>query len=150
VPEPRVYSNLPLLIIALLTVARLTAAEASPIGLWRTVDDKTQEPRGLVRIFEKDGALFGAIEKSFDPKEAGERCSKCEGDRKDKPVIGMIILRGMKKRGPGYGDGDILDPDTGTVYRCRMSIEDGGKRLIVRGFIGIALLGRSQTWWREE
>ncbi|MDP9171273.1 MAG: DUF2147 domain-containing protein [Acidobacteriota bacterium] len=137
-------------IIPLLIAARLLAADASPVGLWKTVDDKTHKTRGLVRVFEKDGALFGRIESDFDTKEAAEVCTKCDGDRKDKPVVGLTIMRGMKKRDSDYGGGDILDPETGTVYRCKMTLEDGGKRLVVRGFIGISLLGRSQTWFRQE
>lgn len=138
------------LIITLLFVSRLIGAESSPAGLWKTVDDKTHKTRGLVRIYEKDGAFFGRIENTFDAKEAAERCIKCEGDRRDQPIIGLLILRDMKKRGSDYGGGDILDPDSGVVYRCKMALEDGGLRLVLRGYIGISLLGRSQTWFREK
>jgi uncharacterized protein (DUF2147 family) len=130
--------------------APVPAENLSPSGLWRTIDDKTHKTRGLVRIFEKDGALFGRIEASFDPKEAKEVCGKCEGDRKNKPVIGLVVMRDMKKRGSEYSGGDILDPDTGSLYRCRMTLEDGGQKLTVRGYLGVALLGRSQTWIRQE
>jgi uncharacterized protein (DUF2147 family) len=135
---------------ALLLAAPIPAQDPSPAGLWRTIDDKTHKTRGLIRIFEKDGAIFGKIEASFDPVEAKEVCNKCDGDRKGKPVIGLVIMRDMKKRGPEYGGGDILDPDTGSIYRCRMTLEDGGRKLTVRGYLGVALLGRSQTWIREE
>ncbi|MEP6715311.1 MAG: DUF2147 domain-containing protein [Terriglobia bacterium] len=138
------------LIIALFMFGRAFGGQISPAGLWKTVDDKTHKTRGLVRIFEKDGAFFGRIEKTFDAKEATERCIKCEGERHDQPIVGLTILRDMKKRESDYGGGDILDPETGTVYRCKMTLDDGGRRLVVRGFIGISLLGRSQTWTREE
>ena len=118
--------------------------------MWRTIDDKTHKTRGLVRLFEKDGAIYGKIEASFDPKEAREVCEKCDGDRRNKPVIGLVFLRDMKKRGAEYSGGDILDPDTGWIYRCKMSLEEGGRKLNVRGYLGLALVGRTQTWIREE
>jgi uncharacterized protein (DUF2147 family) len=129
----------------------LSAADPSPVGLWRTIDDKTQKTRGLVRVYEHEGAIFGKIEQSFDPKEANDICDKCGGDRHNKPVIGMVFLRNMKKRtATEYTGGDILDPDSGRIYRCKIDIEDGGKKLVVRGFLGISIAGRSQTWLRQE
>src|SRR5262245_54445887 len=125
------------------------AAEPTPAGLWRTVDDKTGKPRGIVRIYEQDGAFFGRIESSFDPAEANERCDKCTDERKDKPVIGMVILRRLKRNGSEYSGGDILDPDTGAVYRCKFRMVEEGRKLLVRGYTGISLLGRSQVWTRE-
>ena len=135
---------------ALLGNLSLGAENLSPTGLWRTIDDKTHKPRGLVRIFEQDGAIFGRIEASFDPVEAKQVCQKCEGDRKNKPVIGLLILRNMKKRGSDYAGGDILDPDTGWIYKCKMSLDEDGRKLTVRGYVGMALIGRSQTWIRQE
>lgn len=126
------------------------AAEISPVGLWKTVDDKTHKPRGLVRLYEQNGAFFGKIEASFDPAEAGEKCGKCSGDRHDHPIIGLVFLRNMKGRNGEYSGGDILDPETGWTYRCKMNLEDNGKKLVVRGFLGFSLIGRSQTWYREQ
>jgi len=127
-----------------------SAQNLSPTGLWKTVDDKTHKTRGTIRLFEKDGAIFGRIESSLDPKEAFDVCDKCDGDRKNKPIIGLLVLRDMKRKGAEYVGGDILDPDSGWIYRCKMTMEDGGKKLIVRGFLGLSLLGRSQTWVRLE
>ncbi len=127
----------------------LLGGEVSPAGLWKTIDDKTGRARGFVRIYEQNGELFGKIESSLLPEEAREVCSKCSGERKNKPVIGMVILTGMKKEGQEYKGGEILDPDTGWVYRCKMRLEEGGKKLILRGYLGVSLLGRSQTWVRE-
>jgi len=137
----------PLLAVLCLPVA---AAGQSPAGLWKTIDDKTGKPRGLVRIYEQNGQFFGRIQASFDPKETAERCDKCTDDRKDQPVIGMVILRRLKKSGAEYDGGDILDPDTGTIYRCKLRLEDQGRKLLLRGYLGISLLGRSQTWLRQE
>ena len=133
----------------LLTIC-LCAADSSLAGRWRTLDDKTQKARGVVLLYEQGGAIFGKIESSFDPKEAGEICSKCDGDRRGKPVIGLVFLRNMKKHGAAeYAGGDILDPDSGWLYRCKITVEDGGRKLVVRGFLGVSLIGRSQVWLRE-
>ncbi|HVW85706.1 MAG TPA: DUF2147 domain-containing protein [Bryobacteraceae bacterium] len=125
------------------------AAGPSPVGLWKTVDDKTHKARGVIRLYEQNGEIFGRIETSFDPKEAADICDLCEGERKNKPIIGLVVLRHMKNDGGVWDGGDILDPETGSVYRCRMKLEDNGTRLVVRGFVGVSLFGRSQTWFRE-
>lgn len=122
----------------------------SPVGMWKTIDDKTHKPRGLVRIYEQDGALYGRIEGGFDPAESKQLCDKCSGELRHKPLLGLVILRGMKKHGDEYSGGEILDPDTGSFYRCRITMEDHGSRLVVRGYIGLPIAGRSQTWLRAE
>lgn len=126
------------------------ASEPTPAGLWQTIDDKTGKPRGFVRVYEENGEIFGKIEGSVDPEEAKERCDKCSGDRKDQPVIGLVILRRMKKTGVEYTGGDILDPDTGAVYRCKIRLAEDGRKLVVRGYLGAALFGRSQIWLRAD
>lgn len=125
------------------------AEDLTPVGLWKTIDDKTGKPKGLVRIYEEKGRLFGKIERSLDPQHAKEKCDKCSGDRKDHPILGLVVLRDMQKRGDEYSGGDILDPDNGSVYRCKFKLIERGKKLELRGFIGFALLGRNQVWIRE-
>ena len=73
--------------------------DATPVGVWKTIDDITHKPRGLIRVYEQNGEIFGKIEASFDPKEAAEVCHKCGGERKGLPVLGLVIMRHMKKRG---------------------------------------------------
>ena len=125
------------------------AADTTPAGLWTAVDDDTGKPSALVRIYETDGALFGRIEKVLLPGKS-DRCTACTDERKDQLVQGMMIIRNLKKT-PGadneWSGGDILDPDNGTIYRSRMQLTGGGT-LEVRGFIGISLFGRTQTWQR--
>jgi uncharacterized protein (DUF2147 family) len=123
------------------------AAADSPIGLWKTVDDKTGEPRAIVRIYEQDGRLFGKIESSFKPDAEHRVCEVCSDERKNQPILGLVIIRNMKHTDDEYSGGDILDPDTGSVYHCKMHVE-GGTHLVVRGYIGFSLLGRNQTWQR--
>ena len=129
----------------------LHADEPSPAGLWRTIDDSTGETKGLVRIREVGGHLEGKIEKIF-PKPGDDpapRCDKCYGTRKNQPVLGMTILSGLAKQGDDYEGGEILDPENGKVYRAKLKLIDGGRKLDVRGFIGVSLFGRSQIWLRE-
>jgi uncharacterized protein (DUF2147 family) len=122
----------------------------SPIGVWKTVDDKTGMPRALVRIYVQDGKYFGKIEQSFRPGAESRVCSKCTDERKDQPIIGLLIIRNVILREGEFSGGDILDPDNGSVYRCKFHLENGGGVLVVRGFIGFSLLGRSQTWQRQS
>lgn len=121
----------------------------SPVGLWRTVDDRTGKARSVVRIYEEGGRLHGRIERGFDPKEQDRVCDKCEDERRGKPLRHMVILRNLKAEGGEFVDGDILDPDNGTVYRCKMRLDESGRKLVVRGFVGVSLFGRSQVWERE-
>ena len=142
--------------IAILSVviwSAASASELSPVGLWKTIDDNTGKPRGLVRIMEVNGEYQGKVEKIFTaPGEDPEpKCEKCDGARHNQPVIGMTILWGLKKQGDEYEGGAILDPESGKIYRARMKLEGGeGEKLSVRGFIGFALLGRTQNWVRDE
>jgi uncharacterized protein (DUF2147 family) len=121
----------------------------SPVGLWKTVDDDTKQAKALIRVSERDGLISGRIEKVLTDK-ADARCELCTDERKDKPVQGMTIITGMKRDGEHWSGGQILDPNNGKVYRSQMKLIDGGKRLEVRGYIGTPLLGRTQTWHREE
>jgi uncharacterized protein (DUF2147 family) len=141
--------------LAAALLAGATAAFAqsdSPIGMWQTIDDHTHQPKAIVQITQDDnGTLSGKVIKGLNPNEpSGRRCTACTDERKDQPIIGMTIINDMKKDGDGWDGGQILDPDNGKVYRCKMHTEDGGQKLIVRGYLGISLLGRSQTWIRAQ
>ena len=144
--------SLTLMALALLSSGACAADFSSPVGLWKTIDDKTGKPGGLVRIFLADGQYQGRIEKIFpEPGEDPDpKCDKCDGPRRNQPVIGMTFMWGITKQGDDYQGGEILDPKTGKIYRAKMNLADGGKKLNVRGFIGFSLLGRTQVWDREE
>ena len=122
------------------------------VGLWQTVSDRTGQPDGLVRIVEVNGEYMGTVVAVFSPPapDAYPLCELCQGELKDKPVVGMIILHGVRQSADGYSAGEILDPDEGRVYKCRIALLEDGSKLEVRGYIGIPLLGRSQTWVRKE
>jgi uncharacterized protein (DUF2147 family) len=141
-----------LLFLALLLSGANSADLSSPVGLWKTIDDNTGKPGGIIRIALIDGQYQAKIEKIFiDPGEdPNPKCVRCEGPRQNQPVIGMTFMWGITKQGDEYQGGEILDPKTGKTYRARLKLEDGGRKLNVRGFIGFSLLGRSQVWYREE
>jgi uncharacterized protein (DUF2147 family) len=138
----------------ILTVASASAlAQATPVGVWKTIDDKTKTERAQIRITEAGGVYSGKIEKllAADAKP-DSLCDKCSDDRKDKPIVGMEIIRGVK-RGDGdnlWDGGTILDAAEGKVYKVRLQTADGGKKLEVRGYVGMPMLGRTQTWIRME
>ena len=137
---------------ATLAISPAFADTTSPTGLWKNIDDETGKPKALIRITDNNGVLTGQIEKLF--RDANEdqnpKCDKCEGARKDQPIIGITILSNLKKDGDEYNGGEILDPNNGKVYKSKLHLTDGGKKLSVRGYIGVPMLGRSQTWVRQD
>ena len=141
--------------LALALASGLAAAQASsPAGLWKTVDDNTKKEKSLVRIVESGGVYTGKVEKVIDPDSPKDAtCKDCTDERKDQPVLGMTIIRNMKQ---SYVDktvfegGDVLDPNNGKVYKAKLKLIDNGGKLEVRGYIGLPVLGRTQTWQRVE
>jgi uncharacterized protein (DUF2147 family) len=133
-------------------VANLAMAQANPAGLWKTIDDETKVEKSLVRVSDTAGVYSAVIEKLLDPAKADAKCDKCSDERKDKPVMGMTILRNVKQSSDAevWDGGDILDPNNGKVYKVRLKPVDGGKKMEVRGYIGMPMLGRTQTWIRVE
>jgi uncharacterized protein (DUF2147 family) len=127
------------------------AQQQVPAGLWQAIDDKTQQPTGWFLISDHNGVYDGIIAKMFmkpgeDPNEV---CSGCKDDRKDHPWLGLEIIRGMKPEGEAkFGGGTILDPRDGKIYKATMKVTPDGQTLVVRGYIGIELLGQNQYWTR--
>jgi uncharacterized protein (DUF2147 family) len=138
----------------LLALAAFAAqAQTSPVGLWKTTDDETGKEKSLVRLTDTGGVLSGKIEKLLDPTRQDAKCDKCSDERKDQPVLGMTIIKGVKQNADNperWDGGEILDPNNGKTYKVRMTPADGGKKLDVRGYIGAPLLGRTQSWTRVE
>ena len=133
--------------------AQLAHAQATPVGLWKTIDDETKQEKSYVRISESGGAVNGKIEKLLDPAKQDAVCDKCSDERRDKPVLGMTIIKNVKRDATDatrWDGGEILDPNNGKTYKVRMKPTDGGKKLDVRGYIGTPMLGRTQTWIRVE
>ena len=132
------------------TGGSLRADEPSAIGLWEQVDEKTRKPESWFKITERNGVYEGSIVKIFHRPGDDENwvCDKCEGAEKGAPVLGLKLIKGMRRNGMGYENGTIMDPRDGTVYRALMNVSPDGQKLEVRGYLGISLFGRSQTWNR--
>ena len=149
------YGNFKRILLAsalLASAATSMAQAASPTGLWQTIDDKTGQPKALVQIVQDgDGTLTGKILTGLGSNDdPNRRCTACTDSRKDQLMKGMTIIDGMKPDGDTWDGGQILDPENGKVYNCKMHLDEGGQKLVVRGYIGISLLGRSQTWIRQQ
>jgi uncharacterized protein (DUF2147 family) len=146
-PVARTLITQAAIVFAALAPAAWAQAPASPVGLWRNVDDKTGEAKAEIRIAEQGGVLVGRIERSLKAG-AGTTCDACTDDRKDKPIAGLEIIRGAKKgEGDSWEGGRILDPENGKEYRLSMTPE-GSTKLRVRGYIGPFF--RTQTWTRVQ
>ena len=131
--------------------AALAHAQATPAGLWKTIDDETNSEKSLVRISEAGGVFTGKIEKLLDPSKQDDVCEKCTDERKGKPILGMTIVRNARQDSDDrslWTGGDITDPNNGKTYKLRLKPVDGGKTLEVRGYIGPFY--RNQTWVRAE
>lgn len=137
-----------ILLFALLLTTTLLKAQ-SCVGTWITIDDETGKKKSKVELYKKDGLLYGKIVYLYprEGREENPKCTKCTGDRKNQPLVGLQIIRGMKWDGSEWEDGTIVDPENGKVYTCALWLEDGNpNRLKVRGYVGIFF--RTQTWIR--
>ncbi|TDM05452.1 MAG: DUF2147 domain-containing protein [Ideonella sp. MAG2] len=136
--------------LALSVLSAAAMAQATPTGLWRTIDDESKQEKSLVRISDAGGVLSGKVEKIADPAKANAVCEACTDDRKGKPVVGMTIIRNAKQGDDKevWEGGEILDPNNGKTYKLRLKPIEGGKKLEVRGYIGPFY--RNQTWIRVE
>lgn len=140
------------LVIASLLHTVVVLAADTPVGIWETIDDKTGQPKSLVEITEdSNGVLSGKIVKGLGPEANPERrCTACKGEHKDELIRGMTFISGLKKDDDEWNGGTILDPESGKTYKCKMYLKENGQKLVVRGYIGFALVGRSQTWNRQK
>lgn len=142
-----------LAVSALLCLLPLTAlAQNTPVGRWRSIDDATGKPKAVIEVSEAgNGTLSARIVQLIDTSDGpNPLCDACGGTRRNKPILGMTIAWGLKPQGKVWGGGRILDPENGKEYSVKFTPIAGGKRLEVRGFLGLALLGRTQTWLRES
>lgn len=142
-------------VVAALGLSALTAmAQMTPVGLWKSIDDKDGSAKSEIRIVDNGGVISGKIEKVLDPKsKPDDKCVECKDDRKDAPIAGLELMRGLKKsetRDNLWDGGTIVEPSTGKVYKVQLTPVEGGKKLDVRGYVGAPLFGRTQTWVRVQ
>lgn len=142
--------SLVLVLFSLYLVSLVHAQETSIIGKWKTIDDKTNEPKSIVEIYKQDGKYFGKIIELFrkpgeDPNPVCDKCSD-KDPRKNQPTKGMVIIQNLTKKGSEFSGGTILDPKEGKIYTCKLWVE--GDQLMVRGYI--AFFFRTQTWQKAD
>ena len=135
----------------LLGTANVLAATDSPVGTWRQIDDETGKPKSIIQITDNNGVLEGKVQKILLSDDGPNPiCKKCDGSRKDQPIEGMTIMWDVKKDDAIWDGGKILDPKSGTIYKVKLTLTDGGQKLDVHGYVGFAMLGRSQIWQRIQ
>ena len=136
------------LLISTLVCFGILTSPAQVTGLWSTYDDADGKEKSVVEIFEQQGKLYGKVVK-LNPAVKNPNCAKCTGDLKDKPIVGMVIIKDLTKTDTGGKDGKVLDPNNGKVYSCYLELIEPDK-LKLRGYIGAAAFGRTQYWYRAK
>ena len=136
-----------LIIITFLCSGVITSQDV--IGKWKTIDDNTGDEKSIVEIYKENGKVYGKVVEILVEGRQEATCRNCEGDDEDKPIQGLVIIKGLEKDGDEYNSGKILDPESGKMYKCYIELEEEDK-LKVRGYIGFSLLGRTQYWYRSE
>lgn len=135
------------LTFVILLVFQCSVIQAQTIlGKWKTIDDETGKARSIVEIYEDNGKVFGKILEIVNPKKKNALCTKCDGENKNKPIVGLQIIQKMEKSKNGYEGGTILNPDNGKVYKCRLQLEEDSNTLRVRGYL--AFFYKTQYWKR--
>ena len=117
-------------------------------GKWKTLNNETGKTESIVEVYKKDGKAYAKIIEIVDVKRKNDVCEACKGKNKNKPILGMIILNGLEKKGDEWSNGKILDPNNGKYYKCYISLVNDTK-LKIRGYIGISLIGRTEYWYRD-
>lgn len=120
----------------------------SIFGKWKTIDDESHEAKSIVEIYKENGTVFGKIVSILNPENKDALCEKCSGEEKDKPVLGLVLIKNMEREGKHYVNGTILDPEKGKKYKCRLALTDNPDVLQVRGYIGF--LYATQYWERAN
>lgn len=135
---------------ALFIFAGILSMQAqSVIGKWKTIDDETGVAKSIVEIYQANGKVYGKVIQILEKGKEDKVCEECKGDKKNKPIKGMVIIDGLSKNDDEWDGGKILDPKSGKEYKCVISLENENK-LKVRGYVGFSLLGRTQYWTRAK
>jgi len=135
--------------LALLIILAYSINAQDVTGRWKTIDDKTGKPKSIIEIYKDGDSYYGKIVEVISEENKDGICRTCESKYKNKNIIGLVILKDLKKDGDEYGDGEILDPKTGKIYSVYIKLVEPDK-LKVRGYIGFSLLGRTQYWYRVK
>ena len=134
-------------ILFLTAAIQNVSSQTTVLGKWKTIDDETGSPKSIVELYENNGKIYGKVTQILEKGKEDKLCDQCKGDKKNKPIKGMVIINGLVKNDNEWDGGKILDPKSGKEYKCVISLENENK-LKVRGYVGISLLGRTQYWTR--
>lgn len=134
--------------LVLVLAVSISAQAQSIVGKWKTIDDNTGKEKSIIEIYEKGGKYYGKVTKLLNPSKADPKCDNCTGTDKGKPIVGLVIIKDLEKKGNEYSGGKITDPESGKEYKCTVKL-NGTDKLDVRGYVGISLLGRTQTWQKQ-
>lgn len=137
-----------LTLISVFAISFVSADNTSIEGMWKTIDDETGDAKSLVKIWIDDGELKAQITELLNPSEPNPICDDCKGSLKNQPIEGMVFVWGLEEDGNEWTGGKIVDPNNGKEYKAKMELIEDGAKLSVRGFIGFALIGRTQVWER--
>lgn len=140
--------NIILLVYLLASVFVFSQNQNKIAGKWKTIDDKTGKEKSIVELYMKDNKLYGKVIKILTPGQENKICTACDGENKNKPILGMHIINGLTLKDDEW-TGNILDPNNGKVYSCYLKLLSDNL-LKVRGYIGFSALGRTQYWYRVE
>ncbi|EDM43203.1 hypothetical protein SCB49_12029 [unidentified eubacterium SCB49] len=135
------------LTIIIVLFVSFTSTAQDVFGKWKTIDDNSGEAKSIIEIYEREGKVYGKILKIMNKNIQEARCTECTGEDKDQLLIGFELIRGLKKKGDVYEGGKIIDPENGKDYKCYIELEDDDV-LKIRGYIGFAIIGRTQYWNR--
>jgi len=138
-----------LILTAIVMVFTISTNAQTIFGQWENRDEDTGNVDSVIEVYEKEGKAYAKIIEITDPAKKNNVCDKCEGTNKDKPILGMDILSGLSKDGNEWSGGEILDPKKGSVYNCFIELK-GKDKLKVRGYMGVALFGRTVYWHRKK
>jgi len=138
-----------LILTAIVMVFTISTNAQTIFGQWENRDEDTGNVDSVIEVYEKEGKAYAKIIEITDPAKKNNVCDKCEGTNKDKPILGMDILTGLSKDGDEWSGGEIVDPKKGSVYNCFIELK-GKDKLKVRGFVGVALFGRTVYWHRKK
>jgi uncharacterized protein (DUF2147 family) len=141
--------NYLLIFTCLFFIGVLTGNSQSIFGKWKTIDDETGNEKSVVEIYKQNGKAYAKIIQLLEKENEAKVCDKCKGANKNKPIKGMVIINGLVQDGNEWNNAKILDPKTGKEYKCYITL-DNPKKLKVRGYLGFALIGRTQYWHKVE
>ncbi len=137
-----------IIVLGLLCLMSFSISAQEILGQWKSIDDDTGKAKSIVEIYEDNGKLYGKIVKLINPKQDNPLCVACEGENKDKPILGMVIIDGLTKNDDVFDGGSILNPENGKTYKCRLKLDVDTGMLQVRGYVGFFY--KTQYWVRIE